>query len=201
MAKRRKIKVVIFDLGGVIVHGGYLDFIRHYLRGALSGRGKKQIARLEREVNLGLITEREFYTALERVFDVHLTPKQMHAVIVKKMRADKGLLHFIPKLQRGKVALFTNTIGHMGSEVLRRRRISSRKLFSHVFQSYIIHHAKPDRGAYQYILHKLRVRPHEALMVDDRPENIRGARRAGMNGIVYKNSRQFRKTFKNYELV
>ncbi len=201
MAKKRKIKAVVFDLGGVVVHGGYLDFLRHYVRGALSGRGKKKIEQLEREVNLGFITEKEFYEEIQRVFDVHMTPKQMHRVIVKKMRADRGLLHLLPKLKRSKIAMFTNTIGHMGSEVLRRRRIPARKLFSHVFQSYIIHHAKPDRAAYQYILHKLKVKPRAALMVDDRLANIRGARKVGMNGIVYKNSRQFRKALQHYELV
>lgn len=201
MAKRRKIKVIIFDLGGVVVHGGYLDFIRHYVRGALSGKGKKKIADLEREINLGFITEKEFYEQIQRTFNVHMTPKQMHTVIVKKMRADKGLLHLLPKLKRSKVAMFTNTIGHMGSEVLRRRRIPSRKLFSHIFQSYIIHHAKPDESAYRYVAHKLKVKPHEALMVDDRLANIRGARKAGLNGIVYKNSRQLRLALKQYELV
>lgn len=200
-SKRAKIKVIVFDLGGVVVHGGYLDFIRHYAHGALSGKGKKKIAKLEREVNLGYITEKEFYEEIHRAFDVHMTAKQMHNVIVKKMRADHGLLHLIPSLKRSKVVMFTNTIGHMGAEVMRKRRIPARKLFSKVFQSYIIHHAKPDEDAYRYVLHKLRVKPHEALMVDDRFENIRGARKVGMHGLVYKNSRQLRRALGRYQLV
>ena len=60
---------------------------------------------------------------------------------------------------------------------------------------------KPDAQAYRFVLHKLKVKPHEALMVDDRLQNIRGARRIGMNGIVYVNSQQFKKALAKYELT
>ena len=56
-----KIKSVIFDLGGVITHGGYLGFIKHYCAECFTPLGKKKILSLERQVNLGQITEKKFY--------------------------------------------------------------------------------------------------------------------------------------------
>lgn len=196
-----KIKAVIFDLGGVVAHGGYLDFVRQYCHKCLTSLGKKTLAELERQVNMGLITENRFYREIEKVFGVHLSPHQMHELIVKKMKTDKRLVRLIPKLKPAKVAMFSNSIGHMAREVLRRRRIPTKKLFTQVFDSSQLHLVKPDSVAYRYVLHKLRVKPHEALMVDDRLVNIRGARKIGMKGIVYKNSHQFRKALKQYDLI
>lgn len=199
--KKQKIKIVIFDLGGVLVHGGYLEFLRHYCLECLTPLGTKKILALERRVNLGEITEIEFYREIEKVFGVHLTPKQMHKIIVSKMRLDKGLMKELPELGKKRVALFTNSIGEMAIEVLHMYHIPIHKIFRRVFISSNLHRAKPDASAYHFILKKLGVKPREALMVDDRPLNIAGASRIGMAGIIYKNSRQFRKAIKKYEFV
>lgn len=196
-----KIKAIIFDLGGVVVHGGYLNFIKHYCKECLTSLGKKRLLRLERQVNLGEISENQFYREIQKVFGVKASPKKMHELIVSKMKTDRGLMHFIPSLKKARVVMFTNSIGHMAQEVLARRRLNHRKFFDKVFDSSDLHIAKPDAGAYRFVLHKLKVKPHEAMMVDDRALNIRGAKRIGMHGVVYKNSRQFRKALSKYELV
>lgn len=200
MAKH-KVKAVIFDLGGVVVHGGYLDFVKHYCRECLTPLGRRRLARLERQVNLGEISENQFYRQIQKIFGLTLSPQRMHELIVGKMKTDRGLAHLIPKLKKAKVVMFTNSIGHMAQDVLRRRHLNHRKFFDKVFDSSDLHIVKPDRGAYRFVLHKLKVKPHDAIMVDDRPLNIRGAKRIGMHGILYKNSRQFRAELNQYELV
>lgn len=199
--KKPKIKAVIFDLGGVVMHGGYLPFVQHFCKACLTKEGKKRLAYLEREVNLGNISELKFYRELQRVFNVHLTPKQMHKEIVKRMKTDKRLVQLIPQLKKTKVALFSNSIGNMAVEVLRKRHLPVDKLFDQIFISSRMHVAKPDSDAYREILRKLKVKPHEALMVDDRQVNIRGAKKLGMQGILYKNSAQLRKAIAKYDLI
>ncbi len=196
-----KIKAIIFDLGGVITHGGYLGFLKHYCADCFTPLGKKKILWLERQVNLAKISEKEFYQEIEKIFHVHLTSKQMHNQIVKHMQTDKGLVHLIPKLKKTKIALFTNSLGAMALQVLKMRHLTGKKFFDRVFISTKMHMAKPDKQAYEYVIKQLKVKPAEALMVDDRIENIRPARAIGMQGIVYKNSRQFAKELKKYELV
>jgi len=183
------------------VHGGYLIFIKHYCADCFTPLGKKEILRLEREVNLGKITERDFYFEINKIFGVHMNPKQMHTVIVKHMKTDKGLSHMIPKLKKAKIALFTNSLGMMAMEVLKKRRLTGKKFFDRIFISTKMHMAKPDKKAYEYVLKQLKVKPSEALMVDDRIENILPARKIGMNGIIYKNSKQFAAELKKYQLV
>lgn len=201
MSKKRKIRVIIFDLGGVLVHGGYLEFIRQYCTECLTLHGQKEIKKLERQVNLGEISEREFYRRIEKVFGVHLTPHQMHELIVRKMRADRNLVRLIPNLKRSKIVLFTNSIGRMAIEVLRRRKIPARKLFDRVFISSTLRLVKPDRKAYEYILKQVKAKPSETLLVDDRPLNVLGARKFGMQGLVYKNFKYFRRAIQKYEFV
>ena len=200
MPKKKKIRAIIFDLGGVIVHGGYMDFIRQYCRECLTPLGKRKLARLERRVNLGEITENGFYREMKAIFGIKVSPTRMHELIVRKMKTDRGLANLIPDLKKSRIALFTNSIGHMAHEVLIKRKLNHRRLFDRVFDSSDLHIVKPDAGAYRFVMHKLKVKPRETLMVDDRSRNIRGAKRIGMNGVVYKNAAQFKKELKKYEL-
>ncbi|OGE85843.1 MAG: hypothetical protein A3E28_03620 [Candidatus Doudnabacteria bacterium RIFCSPHIGHO2_12_FULL_42_22] len=197
----KKIKAIIFDLGGVVATGGYLSFIKHYCAECFTPVGKKKIYQLERQVNLGEITETQFYREIEKIFHVHLKPKQMHQQIVRNMKADKALVHMIPKLKKAKVALFSNSLGHMAMEVLKKRHLTGKKFFDRIFLSTQMHMAKPDKQAYRYILKKLKVKPSEAVMVDDRIENLIPARAIGMKGIQYKNASQFGREIKKYQLV
>ena len=199
--KKSAIKVIIFDLGGVVVRGGYLDFINNYCMACLTPLGKRKILELEREVNLGNISEQEFYDSMRNVFGVHLSPQQMHKIIVQRAKRNRQILEIISKLGKKRVAMFTNSIGHMASEILRLKKIPAKKLFRKVFVSSTMHLVKPDAEAYRYILKKMKVRPYETLMVDDRQVNIQGARRVGMNAVLYKNTFQFRKELGKYEFV
>ena len=200
-AKRKPIKVIVFDLGGVVVHGSYLEFINHYCKECLTSAGMEKILALERDVNLGNLSESEFYRALRNVFGIHLTPKEMHKIIVKKSRKDKRLLKLIKRLGKKRVAMFTNSIGDMALEVMRVQKIPFRKLFRRVFLSTRMHKVKPDIRAYREILGQLKVKPQEAVMVDDREVNIAGAKKIGMNAILYKNSSQFRRNLKKFDIL
>lgn len=202
MAKKKTpIKVIVFDLGGVVVHGSYLEFINHYCRECLTPMGLKKILALERQVNLGNLTQTQFYKSLRNVFGIHLSSREMHKIIIKKSHKDKRLLKVIKNLGKKRTVMFTNTIGNMAMEVMRIQKIPTRRLFKKVFLSTKMHLVKPDEKAYQFILKKLKVRPQETLMVDDRDINIQGAKKTGMNGIIYKNAQQFSRELKKYELV
>jgi epoxide hydrolase-like predicted phosphatase len=196
-----KIRAIIFDLGGVVAHGGYLGFIKHYCAECFTPEGKKKILQLEHRVNLAEISETEFYREIEKIFGVHMKPEQMHKQIVSHMQADKGLMHMIPHLKKAKIALFSNSLGTMAKEVLKKRHLTGKKFFDRIFVSNEMHLAKPDKKAYKFVLKKLKVEPSESMMVDDRMENIKSAKALGMNAILYKNSRQFAKELKKYELV
>ena len=196
-----KIRTIVFDFGGVIAHGGYLDFLKHYCAECMTAVGQKKIGQLEHQVNLGQISETEFYHQIAEAFHVHLDPVKMHKLIVKNMRANQSLVHLIPKLQPAKIVLFSNAIGHMVTEVMRARHLKPKELFDRVFLSNVIHMAKPDRNAYAYVVRQMKVKPAQALLVDDRVENVTAARHLGLQAIAFKTTAQFKKELQKYELV
>ena len=51
---------------------------------------------------------------------------------------------------------------------------------------------KPCRDMYQLAVIRLQVEPQEAVMIDDKPDNIVCAQSAGLHGIHFRNTRQLR---------
>lgn len=49
---------------------------------------------------------------------------------------------------------------------------------------------KPDREIYEYLLKKYDLKAEECVFLDDRPENVEGAFKVGMEGILFENYEQ-----------
>ena len=49
---------------------------------------------------------------------------------------------------------------------------------------------KPDREIYEYLLKKYDLEAQECVFLDDRLENVEGARKVGMKGILFENYEQ-----------
>lgn len=63
--------------------------------------------------------------------------------------------------------------------------------FFHLTFSHRLLMAKPEAAIYTHAIEGMRVPPHQLLFVDDREENIRAAREAGMQAIQYTNHDEF----------
>ena len=62
--------------------------------------------------------------------------------------------------------------------------------YDHCTWSYELKMVKPEPEIYRYTIEKLGVEPQQALFIDDRPENIRGAESIGMHGFLFTNLQQ-----------
>lgn len=56
-------------------------------------------------------------------------------------------------------------------------------LFGHAFLSHQMGHVKPDRAAFDHVVGKLGVPAARIVLVDDSPENVEGAQRAGLTAV------------------
>jgi FMN phosphatase YigB (HAD superfamily) len=52
---------------------------------------------------------------------------------------------------------------------------------------------KPEGKIYLIALEKLKVKPQEAVFIDDKPKYVEGAKKVGINGILFKTAEQLRK--------
>lgn len=58
--------------------------------------------------------------------------------------------------------------------------------FDGVVVSSDVHMIKPDVKIYEYLLAKYNLNPKECLFIDDRQDNVDGAKKVGMNAVVFK---------------
>jgi HAD superfamily hydrolase (TIGR01509 family) len=62
--------------------------------------------------------------------------------------------------------------------------------FNHKFLSYKLKMQKPSKRMYTYVLKKLKIKPEEALFIDDKEANLRVARELGIKCIQFNNNAQ-----------
>lgn len=67
-----------------------------------------------------------------------------------------------------------------------REKLAFLPLMDGVVFSYRIRRLKPDPEIYRYLFETFSLKPEECVFLDDRPENIEGARNAGMQGILFR---------------
>ncbi len=73
--------------------------------------------------------------------------------------------------------------------------------FDEVVLSHEIGFQKPAKEAYLKILERMDVTPKETIFIDDLQENIEGAERVGLIGILYKNTLQLRQELESQGVV
>lgn len=62
------------------------------------------------------------------------------------------------------------------------------EFFDGIMVSSDVHMIKPDVRIYELLLDKYNLKAEECLFIDDREENVEGARKAGMNAVVFANN-------------
>jgi FMN phosphatase YigB (HAD superfamily) len=185
------IKNIIFDLGGVILN---LSVERtHQAFAALSGL---PIAEIKSRVHhgpffhdyeRGLITDAEFRDHLRKTLQVNVNdneldtawnamlldiPPERFALLEKlKQTYRLFLLSNTNEIHRQFFnKIVTNTSGKPGIDYY----------FHQAYFSHLLNISKPDVAIYQQVLNDHNLIPHETVFLDDNPDNIAGAARAGL---------------------
>ncbi len=84
----------------------------------------------------------------------------------------------------GATAFLSNGVPEMMARVRAERRLDD--YFDVVLVSYEVGYTKPDPRIYELCLSRLGVSAPSALFVDDRPENVEGARRLGIETVLFR---------------
>lgn len=184
------IKAIIFDFGGVITHtepwDGWSPTLeeRNTIKDAIS-----EIAKLfEKELKESKFTADDF----DREFKLRTTSLKKEYVekIIKSIcDADKGVLELISKLSsRYKIYGLVNA--PFGWTELRRGIHGLDKYFTRVFVSYEIDVRKPDPRIFNYFFENTGLKGGDCLFIDDKEENIIVAKQLGMEGYVFKSTKE-----------
>ncbi len=75
--------------------------------------------------------------------------------------------------------------GHLQQAHKRDIRYFEQKLFQKAYYSHQLHLRKPNKDIYEFVLQNANLNPEETLFIDDREDNIEGARSLGIKGYCH----------------
>lgn len=185
--------LVIVDLGGVMVEVES-DRLVHQVAQAL-GRAfdEVQAAIYHQELlvpfELGKIGARGYYEGLKQRLKLTWTYEQFvrawNGIFLENVDVTQ-LMHRLRK--RHKLVALTNT-NELHLQYI-RSTIPSLAIIEDWIASCDVGLRKPDPQIYRLALERARMRPHEAIYIDDRPELVEAGRSVGLTAIRFENSRQ-----------
>ena len=69
--------------------------------------------------------------------------------------------------------------------------LSFNELFNQVYLSFEIGKRKPDFETFQWVIQQNKLNPEKTLFIDDSPQHIEGAIKAGLNTHFYQSEEEF----------
>ena len=110
------------------------------------------------------------------------------------LKIRKGIPELVKNLKKKnyKVALLTNQNAEVHDFLSKKYGLD--RLFSEQIVSGKVGIKKPDPRIYEHALRKLNVQPKDTFFIDDKAENVVGAKRVGIKGIKFQSVGQVAKS-------
>lgn len=200
-----EIKAVIFDLGGVVID--WSDDIVYRKAAKISGlpfeKLRKVAEREKQSFMQGEFSESEFWRRVLKKSGRHdhilrKLDRLWYKEYKKNAKLNRDVINIIRKLS-GRYSLGVISNLNVVHDAVNRKRKYYRYL-KHRVLSYKAGVTKPDIRIYRLAAKKVRCKPRQCLFIDDKPENVKGARKAGMNAIRYKDVAQLKKDLRRYNI-
>lgn len=202
----RRPALVLFDLDGVLAHYEHAPRLR--VLAERTGRSAAEVSAalfesgLEREADLGRIDTDGLLAALAERLGTAVTLQDCLDARAAAMQANADVLALAEAAaRRASLAILTNN-GLMLREHLPAICPPVARLFGdRVFCSAQFRLAKPEPDVFRACLETLGVAPGEALFFDDKPDNAKGARRAGLRAHTYRDVARLREHLAAHDLL
>ena len=192
----KKIKAIIFDLGGVILNIRYQNTIDAFLKlgveNASNFYSKEIQDNLFNQLEIGNITPNKFLATLQK--------KTKNAEITQVLDAWNAMLLELPKnrltlikilKKKYSIYLLSNTnslhINAFKKKIGEVQWKKFTKLFDKIYFSHEIGMRKPDVAIFQYILQEQNLNPKKVFFIDDSIQHIKSANKLGIKTHHLKN--------------
>ena len=178
------VKALIFDCFGVLTGDKWKAFV-----GSLPKDQHEAARELNRSLNRRQITLQEFLQQVQEL--TGRSTDEVSSVINAEMYKNQTLLHYIASLKpRYKIGLLSN----VSTDWIRTHLLTPTdiELFDDLLLSYEVGTVKPELRAYELSAKRLGVEISECVLIDDSIRNYEGAKKAGMQAILYKDFDQMR---------
>lgn len=197
------IKAFIFDVGEVLVNKSPVldeivkefnlkeDIIKDYYRKILD------------RYQLGKIHANTFWRLFRKKFQITKPiprPSPLIRRYQNEIKINQRVLKIATSLKKKGylLAIISNTIPDHAKHL---RKLGLFKNFDTVVLSYNVHLLKPQSAIYQLTLRKLKVKPREAVFIDNKVENVKGAEKLGIKGIIFTGANNLKKDLKKLDIL
>lgn len=201
------INTIIYDLGGVVVYENQ-DLWKSIFSDLLNTANttkidletlKSHLVRYKSDIQTGKMKLYDFYQkVLNSVQENNINPKELLQIhlfsyIKHSGKYDKDMLKLISHLRKKYcVICFTNTEPEIATLNKKRGLFD---YFERAFISSKMGLKKPDLKSYRKVLNELRIKPQQAIFVDNDQNNVKAAKKIGVNGIVYQDINHLKREF------
>jgi putative hydrolase of the HAD superfamily len=193
MGEGSTIRLIVSDFGGVICTYDYRIFCERLARRIARNTDEIYAAvygnDLQAEFEQGHLTGPEYHRRLMRLFGAVMSYEEFFAMygnIFTEIPATCDLLRRLHTRYPLYLLSDTNEI-HFGYV---KERVDALRLFDEFSVSYEVGAMKPNPRIYQEVFRRSGLRAAECVFMDDRSENVEGARRVGMCAVHFRNAEQ-----------
>jgi putative hydrolase of the HAD superfamily len=192
------ITTIIFDVGGVLVKGNskyFFEKTAEYLGVEEPDmERKKDVWDDMQRGEIGL------QDTIKEIYGIPISDEDMEKIIGiwgKNWELDEEMVEFAKNLKKNYRLFILSNVDRESIEKFKDLHLKRLNFVEEKFHSWKLGMIKPDREIYEYVLEKIGAEPEECVFIDDRPENIEGAEKVGIHGIVFKNREQLKNELKN----
>ena len=202
------IENIIFDFGGVIIDIDPLLTIK-----ALENLGFHDIEKLKTKdfyqkvifkFEKGIDTRAVFHNKLRQYLHMDISDQQLdNAWNALLYDIPKERIHVIEQVKKHYPIYLLSNSNEIHYDLFVRDlqlRFGYREfdeLFDKAYFSFDLHLAKPHEEIFEFVINQHRLIPEKTLFIDDRIENIEGARKAGLKTYHLVSPRRIRDIFQN----
>ena len=194
------IKAVIFDLGNVLIHFDAAKAARQFSKEAeipyeLVWR-HFFTSRVEKAYTRGEITTRQFFLHAKKALNSKVSFKTFARLWNDIFWENAGIRKILKQLARRYPLYLISNTNQLHFNHVKKEFPKIFRHFKRTFPSHELGRRKPDRRIYWKVLRTIKLRPEEAVFIDDMPRFVEAARKVGMKGICFRSNVQLKRDLK-----
>lgn len=197
-----KIKAVIFDWGGVLIDDPapcMAEYIGEKLK-VSTGEAKNAHGKYIIDFQKGIISETEFWKNVCNILKVNIPNSNSlwNEAFRYSYSPKKEIFDLAVSLKESgyKTAVLSNT----EEPAMKYFYELNYRMFDALIFSCAEKTVKPEKEIYEIALNRLKIKPYEAIFIDDILTYIKGAQNAGLKSILFKNPKNLIEQLLSYSI-
>ncbi len=185
-------EAIIFDLGGVIINLDYQktqqEFKKLFGNDFLEIYSKQSQTDIFNNLETGHISEKQFVEAMQKSSSKTISHQEIisawNAMLLDIPKERIELLEKIGKQKRIFLLSNTNEIHKTAFDkiVLDNHQMNGLEpFFEKAYFSHLVGMRKPNTEIFEFVINENNLNPQKTLFIDDSPQHIEGAIKAGLN--------------------